>query len=322
MTIRHTLLATLLTFLVWGNTVYADDVATISLNPENPTPRSSVVLTLESYDFDTSTVMITWTVNGKVILKGPGERRLTVKTGGVGEITQVKARANRSDGSLVEQTVNITPSSVSLLYEAPTSYVPLLYKGRSLPADGASFRVTALPQISDRGVLVPASSLAYSWYINDTYLDEASGYGKQSANLKIDYINPETEVRVLVRSPYGNRAENTIAITPHEVMPLIYLYDDILGTRFSKLLTRRYETIKDFTVALEPFYVSLKEDGDTPTYSWFLDGEPSTPLGGRLLTFHLDKNSIGTKLLEITVKGPTAYLQKAETAVELIFDTR
>ena len=104
-------------------------------------------------------------------------------------------------------------------------------------------------------------------------------------------------------------------------MPLIYTYDPILGTNFTTLATRRFEAVKDFTLALEPFYVSDKE-GKGPTYTWYLDGSPSTPLGGLVLGMSPKENSYGSKMLSIVVEGNDRRLQKVETKLELIFDTR
>jgi hypothetical protein len=236
-------------------------------------------------------------------------------------VTSVNVLAETADGSSIEQTINISPSSIILIYEAPTSYVPVLYEGRSLPSDGALVKVTAFPQLSDGGVSVSPSSLSYVWYMNDTVMQSMSGAGKQSALIRLDYLRSKNEIKVVARSPLGNTGEKTITVYPHKIMPLLYEYEPLLGTDFTKLVTRRFETVKDFSLILEPFYVSQKDPKD-PTFSWFLNGLPATPLGGRILSLHPKEDSYGTKKLTITVYGPDKRIQKAETASELIFDTR
>jgi hypothetical protein len=295
--------------------------ANITLTPKNPEPKSQVTLTLESYSFDVDTANITWKVNGVTKLEGRGEESFTIKTGEVGSQNEITALAETSDGSTLEQKITITPSSVTLLYEAPKSYVPLLYEGRSLPSHGGTVKITALPLVSDEGVPVPPSSLAYAWYIDDTILKTASGAGKQSLTTRLDYLKESTIVKVVVRSPKGSTAMKTIQIFPHEIMPLLYTYEPIFGSNFTTLIQKRFEAVQDFTLSLEPFYVSDKETKGS-NYSWYLDGSPTTPLGGKILAMSPQENSYGTKMLSITVEGYDRRIQKAQTSLELIFDTR
>lgn len=311
-----------ISFFIFPSFVFADPQANITLNPENPAPKSSVSLRLESYSFDVNTAIITWEVEGKTVLKGMGEKILTLKTGAVGESSDVSVTAETSDGTLIKQTISITPSSVLLLYESPRSYTPLLYEGRSLPSDGALVQVTALPQISDNGVIVPPSSLSFVWFVNDTVYKGASGLGKQSALIRLDYLQSENEIKVVVRSPQGNTGQKRITIVSHPIMPILYKYDQILGPLTTSLVEKRFETIGDFTLMLEPFYVSRSEGQKTPTYNWYLNGLPTTPIGGRILALQPKENTYGTKLLSIVINGPDKRIQKANTKVEILFDTR
>lgn len=299
----------------------AEITADVVLEPENPSPKSNVTLRLESYSFDVNTAMISWQIGGKTIKSGQGEKSLTIKVGDVGDQTVVTVTAETADGSSIKQAITVSPSSVILLYEAPKSYVPLLYEGRSLPSDGALVRVTAIPQISDgRGAASP-STLSYTWYMNDSVIKEASGLGKQTAVVYLDFLNNKDDIKVIVRSARGNSATKTITIYPHRILPLVYTYDQILGPNFSTLIERRFEAVKDFTLNLQPLYISTGESKE-PTYIWFLDGLPSTPLGGRTLSLHPKENSYGTKMLSISLTGPDKRIQKSSTKMELIFDTR
>ena len=324
MKIIRLLLISTLFFTSFFLRVHAESMMTLSMDPEDPTPRSPITLNLVSYYFDVNTARITWTVNKKQVLSGIGEKELTLTTGGVGEAITVRVTAQNSQGVSEEQTMVIVPSSVSLIYEAPRSYVPHFYEGRSLPADGALVRVTAIPQISEGGRMLPGSAFAYAWYVNDLVVSSVSGYGKQSADLHIDYLRDETEVKVIVKSTRGSTATKTITIVPHQPLPLLYSYDPILGTDFTKLIQSRFEAIKDFAVTLEPFYLSSKEKSsdDEPLYQWYLDNLPSTPLGGRILAFQVKENTYGVKKLRVSVTGPNKFLQTAETNTELIFDSR
>ena len=301
--------------------VSAEISADITLNPENPLPKSAVTLRLESYSFDVNTAVITWLRGGNVVLKGQGERSLTIKTGGVGEASVIVVKAETSDGSFIQQSITITPSSVILLYEAPKSYVPLLYKGRSLPSDGALIRVSAIPAISDGGVALSPQNVSYTWYMNDSVVPGVSGLGKQAATFRLDYLNTYDSIKVIVRSPGGNAATKTINVYPHAILPLLYPYNELFGPDFTSLLGRRFETTKEFTLSLEPLYISTQEEKDA-TYSWFLDGLPATPEGGRVLSLRPNEDSYGTRMLSISMTGPDRRIQEASTKMEIIFDTR
>ncbi len=300
---------------------FAQVAATIKLDPKNPEPKSTVTLTFQTFSFDANTAMITWKVNGKTVLEGQGKTTLKLRTGSVGETSSVVVKVTTPTGYDVTQSIEISPASVLLLYESPKSYVPLLYGGRSLPGEGALVSVTAFPSIGDEGRLVDPSKLSYSWYINDSLYKDGSGLGKQSTFVRLDYLQNKNTVKVVVRSPYGNSAEKKITVYTHPILPLLYTYDSILGVDFTKLIDKRFESVKDFTIALEPFYVS-DEEKKRASYTWYLDGLPTTPLGGRILALQPKENSYGTKMLSIDVYGTDKRLQKANTRAELIFDTR
>lgn len=301
---------------------YADDEATLVLEPEHPEPNSSVTITLESFAFDVDVSEISWKINGAPVLSGIGEKKLMITTGGIGSNTLVEMSAKSANGYSITQRINITPASVVVMYEAPNNYVPLLYQGRSLPSVGAKIRVTAFPQISEAGRILPASSLAYYWYVNDSAVSGASGYNKQSATLDLDYLTTTNEIKVIIKTPLGNQAEKTITITPHNIMPLVYESDEILGTLFTKLIEKRYEAIKDFSISLEPFYITKQKGKDLPQYTWTLDDTIITPADGRTMVFSPKKNTFGSQLLTISAIGPELWADKAENVIEFIFDTR
>lgn len=302
---------------------FAETDATITLNPKYPAPNSSITATLVSYSIDVDTAFITWSRLGKVISEGVGIKKITLQTGPVGYQIPLHVKATTANGDSSEVDIAITPESVSILYETPESYTPLFYEGKSLPGEGALVSFTAVPNIAESGVIFPASSLAYSWYVNDEFMRDSSGIAKSSASFNLDIFNPFTRVKVVVRSPKGISAENTIDVYPHPVMPLLYSYDEILGVNYSNLISKRFESTRDFTLALEPFYLSLyKKNQTSSSIAWSLDGLPVTPRDGRLLGIHPKENSYGSRLLSISIANEERTMQEADTKVNLIFDTR
>jgi hypothetical protein len=251
-----------------------------------------------------------------------GKKSLTLTLGGAGQAATLKVQATLFDGSSVSQQITISPQTVDLVYEAKESYVPPFYEGRSLPAEGSSVRITALPVIAEAGKKIADSSLAYSWYVDGDYVAGASGVGRSSFQPSFNYLKESLNVSVMVRSPKGSVAEKEITILPHPVLPLLYAYDDLLGTDFSRAFIRRLELSKDITLSLHPFYLSTRNLEQTASYDWYLDGLPVTPQERAVLSLRPKKDSYGTRMLTVAVDQTKRRLQNAEAALEIIFDTR
>lgn len=319
---KHFLFCLTLASFVIPFTLFAQAEATLSLTPENPAPYQDVTVTLVSYSFDVNVAMITWSVNGKTLSSGLGKKSVTLSIGDVGQEVPLKVQANMSDGSSVIQQITISPQSVDLIYEATESYVPPFYEGRSLPAEGSGVRITALPVLAEGGIRVPSSNISYSWYVNDQFISSYSGIGKSSIRTDLKYLSDSTDIRVLARSPRGNSAEKTLSIYPHAIMPLLYPYDELLGTDFSQTFVRRLELSKDITLSLEPFYLSTRKMEGTASYDWYLDGLPVTPQEKTILSLRPKADSYGVRMLTVAVAQSRRRLQNAEAALEVIFDTR
>ncbi len=302
---------------------YADLQATITTSPEIPSPYEPVTITISSYSFDVNTAMITWTVAGKKFISGMGIKKISIPSGGAGGVIPVRVKADTASGESVELSATIVPQSLDLVWETPESYVPLFYEGKSLPGEGATVKVVALPSMNEKGKQISPENLSYSWYVNDEYDDNASGYGRQSANFMLNYLDDRTDIKVRAESPNGSVAEKTTTIYPHEVMPLLYTYDYLFGSNFAQLLNRRLETTNDTVISLEPFYLSTKGAlKNSVSYNWSLDGLPVTAQNDTLLALSPKSDSVGTRSLSVEVFNSKRILQKAEAALEIIFDTR
>lgn len=320
----HTLfIFTYLGLLLLPLSVFSAVNATVTLYPQYPPPNSPVQLTLTSYSFDVNQSDITWTSGGKELLKGLGEKKLTITTGGVGTTIPIHVTAVTSSGDTVSLDVNISPQSVSLLYESEESYTPLFYEGASLPSEGALVKFVAVPNISVGGVLIPPSQLSYLWYVNDAFIDDVSGAGKNSANLQLSILTNSTDVKVIVHGKNNTTAEKTITVTPHQVLPLLYSYDDILGVKRNSQISRRFETTKDFSVSLEPYYLSTFGAAlGTSKYAWSIDGSPVSPVRDRVLTVVPKADSFGSSKLTVSISNTLRRLQSAIFNVDILYDTR
>lgn len=295
----------------------------ITLVPPNPAPYEEVQVVISSYTFDPNIAMITWKTGKNTILSGVGAKKLSVLMGPAGQAIPISYKAVLADGSTYTGSLVLSPQSVDLLYESKESYVPPFYEGRSLPSEGAVVRVTAIPSISEGSVKVPQNSLSYNWYIGGDYSEQASGVGRSVATIALDYLTHSTDVRVVIRSPRGVSAEKTITIPPHAVMPLLYSYNELMGVDLSHTFFRRIELTGDITLSLEPYYLSTNNGLNAySSYDWYLDGLPITPLEKTIISFKPKVDSYGVRTLSIVTENSKRRLQKAQTTLEILFDTR
>lgn len=302
--------------------LYAEPQMTLTLNPIAPGPYEKVDIILNSYSFDVNTTELEWTVDGAAFASGLGLKKISVITGGVGEAHQIMVKATTANDGVLQAGISLAAQSVDIVWESVESYIPPFYEGKALPGEGSFVRVTALPTMSDGGAQLSPNTISYNWYINDNYIDAASGIGKQSAIIPLDILSNETDIKVRARTPSGMIAEKTVNIYQHKTMPMVYMYDPLLGIARNKNLSGRMEVTKNFTLSFEPYYLSTKGLETASKYTWLLDGLPITPLGNTLLSLQPKENSTGSKKLSISVNNTKRRLQDALTELEIIFDTR
>lgn len=303
--------------------VHAEYSASLSLTPKTPEPYTETTITLASYSFDVNTAFIIWTINGTTVLSGQGEKVLVTTTGSIGETSNIHVQARLADGSTVDLDQTLTPQGVALVWESPESYVPPFYEGRSLPGEGATIHLVAIPSMSSGGVPTPPESVSYSWFVNDQFMSGSSGLGKQSANLRLDYLARESVIKVLARDAYNNTAIKKITIIPSVAQPTFYLYDPVLGTDYATSLGTRFELTKESTISFVPYFFSKNGSlGQTTSYIWKLDGSPLSPTTNATLTLKPGESASGYKTLHVLIENSKRTLQKAQASLTLVFDSR
>jgi hypothetical protein len=308
--------------ILHANTLtHAQINANIIVTPEERAPYSLVTLTLSSVSFDTTTSRIVWKINNNILKDSVGGREFSVRLGNIGENTIVNVTATTKNGSSIEQQITLSPSSLTLIHEAPKSHVPFFYEGRSFGAVGGLTKITALPVIEEGGSIVPHNRLSYTWYLNSTPMPKQSGMGRQSFSFALDYLRDESDVRVVVRTEGGKTSTKTITLKPFDIEPRLYSFNEILGTLLTEPFDGRIETAKPFALSIEPYFLSTKED-KPPVYKWFLDGIDVTGEQGTNLGFVPKNNSFGVQKLRVDLEGPDKRLQKKSVNAEIIFDTR
>ncbi len=154
----------------------------ISTIPTNPKPGEKITATVESFGMDLMSASITWQYNGTVVAVGTGKTAIVVTAPRSGAVGALSVSATSTEGS-ASATVLIRPASVDVIWEAVDSYVPPFYKGKALPAVGATLRAVAIPSAS------APKTISYSWQHNDDAVQNQSGTNKNSVTIKTDVLS-------------------------------------------------------------------------------------------------------------------------------------
>ena len=112
-------------------------------NPEFPTPKSQITISLNDYSVETTGANITWYVNNIEDASFRNERSISITTGALGEKTTVRVVLTRSNAPALSSSITIVPTVVDIVLEANT-YVPNFYKGRALPSTESRVRAIAV----------------------------------------------------------------------------------------------------------------------------------------------------------------------------------
>ncbi len=312
---------TTILFFVLNSYSYAS--GTLILTPENPGPYEEVTINYKNYSFDIDNADYTWSINNKPVLSGKGEKILKTKTGDIGSVLNISVKITSPEGEETTLLLNLLPQTVDLTWETTESHVPPFYEGRSLPGENSEVRVIANPIFSEDGKLIKPSEISYAWYINDKFNSASSGRGRQVLKTRLDYLSNENIIKVIARSEKGSIAEKRITIYPNEIVPIFYSKDPIYGLDLAHGIKKRFETTKDFTLEVVPYFLSNKNNlAREITYAWSLDGIPFETEENTVVAFAPKKDSYGVKNLSISIKNPKRMLQSVEGQLEIIFDTR
>ena len=298
-----------------------DDI-TVNVTPENPSPDQQVVLTVQSYSVDTKTANIEWSVDGRMVAKGTGVESYTLTTKKLGVSTSVMVVIVPLSGISVTKNLVITPMSVDLLWQANDSIVPPFYRGRALPTSESSVKVVAIPQIvSSSGVLLSPVNFFYGWKEQFNEDQANSGYGKNSFNVDMDYLNPTNYVDVSISGPDGAvMAVNEEQINPVSPQILWYASNPLYGPIFNNALSGSY-AVKGPEDALlaEPYFFSPDVPGTTTTYEWSINGEGvNTPPTPNLLNLLRSGSSTGTATIDLTTTNTSKLFQQSTAHLDLL----
>ena len=117
----------------------------VTIDPQNPAPRTPATITLDSYGNNLDAALIKWTINGKVVQTGTGDKVLKVITGNAGQVSVVDVVNDGTQSNAVKLLVRDREGRVvsgtvddDLIYGSPRAGGDFaVWKG--LPTEPATF---------------------------------------------------------------------------------------------------------------------------------------------------------------------------------------
>ncbi|MBI2618030.1 hypothetical protein HYW58_01100 [Candidatus Kaiserbacteria bacterium] len=253
--------------------------STLSLRiaPTYPEPGEAVFVTVESFSIDLNRATISWLMNGTLKQQREGGIRFQFTAPLLGSAAAIDVVVQTGSGGTETANVIVRPAAAELLWQAHT-YAPPFYHGKRLPSIGSEISVEAIPHfITESGRELLASELLYTWYVDGTIAQEASGKGRKSITVSQSKPVSALSVEALIESPdqsLSHRARVLIPMKNPEV--LIYENSPLLGILFHTAVQDTYRlTAKEAKFIAFPFFMSLLNRNDSHiTYSWELNNEP------------------------------------------------
>jgi len=291
--------------------------------PKTPGPNENVTVTARSFSFDTDRSYFTWTVNGKIIEQGYGEKQVEFQTGDVGSRSLLQVSIQTPDRGNFIREITISPANMELVWEAQT-YTPPFYKGKSLATSQSPVTIVAMPEfVTISGNAIKAEDLIYTWKNGSRVLGSLSGRGKRSITLTGATFFNSLNISVSASSIDSTlTAEKSVSIK--SIAPQILVYEDhpTKGILFNRTVDTTFD-LKDTEVSFTamPFFFTGENRNNTSLiYTWKINGKQIDSLGEdpSLITLRPTSGD-GQASIDLTIRNARSLLQQARTKFSLYF---
>ena len=301
----------------------AVDGVDISYDPSNPTPGSSVSVSVDSYSIDLNKTTITWSVAGKSLARGIGLTSIDVIAPAVGSSLQVIADISTVAGGSIKKAITITSGDVDLIWET-SGYTPPMYRGKVPFSYQNTIKFTAIPHFVDKsGKAINPATLIYKWANGSTVFSDQSGYGQQSVVIKGGIIPRELDIDVLVSSAdpsiHGEAQAQINAVAPTITF---YQDDPLYGVMYANTIS---DTLKLFHNEVKVLAAPYGFDINDPalTYDWEVNNVSQSNLTtSRSIVLRVPDGQQGNSNISVGLSNSgDNILQGATSAFNALFDT-
>jgi hypothetical protein len=293
----------------------------IQTRPTFPKPGENVQLSLQAGSMNLSSALITWRVNGTVVMQGHGASSYTLQTSLVGSTYTIEVTAQSPSGATLSGFINISVSDIAVVWEGST-YTPTLYKGRPMYSAGSLARVMAMPTVLDpNGRVYSPDDLTYRWYVGGSRVAAHEGKGRYSVDLASDRPMQSIAALVHVFDPAGNeRIRQSFNIPVRSPNLLYYVNDSTFGLLLERSLEGSYSMQqKEEVITAEPYHMNVRSRNDQGLrYEWKVGGNEVQAMGSILLSS--EGTSVGSSRVTTRVVSSSQFLQSAQNELLVRFN--
>lgn len=300
----------------YAQTPSLNEALGIDVSPAVPGPGELVTITVSSFSFDIDRSTVMWTVNGKEVKGGVGERAVSFTVGAASTVARVDLAIITPSGDRVERSLTFPISGIDVIVEADT-YVPPFYRGRALPTSGAATRLVAIPA-------GPSGNLLFRWEDDFEFVQGASGVGRQVMSARLNEFSDSRTYAVEVSSgDGGTKARREVVIEYAEPQIVFYEENPLKGVLYERSIpTQASLEGKEITVVAEPyFFSSLGRESAALMYEWTFNNEPAEA-DGAALTLRQDVEGEGSADINLSIQNVNRLLQTASAAFTLLYGQR
>ena len=292
------------------------------ISPENPGPHETVTIKVSSNLVDANRYLITWTVDGAIVLSGVGERSITVSTKDYGQTTSVSMTIKMVDSSVTKEVV-LAPQDAAILWEAVDAYAPPFYQGKKLPSPESIVRIASIPNFLGSKQSSATKNAVYIWSRNKSVIPDAGGYGKDSILIQHNRVRPNELIEVTSSSTDGT-ATALSSITVPFFDPFILFYERNISSGLVNPIAQGTLSLQDSatTIEAEPYFFSVSNNNpNSLKIDWTMNGKPLA------INDTTDKTSLtlqnpggtGNATIGISAENTSKLFQSAERTLNIIF---
>lgn len=293
----------------------------IQARPPFPKPGDTVQLSLQAGTINLSHALITWRVNGQVVMQNHGARQYILEIGPAGSVYDITVTARSPEGTTVSGSHRITVSDIAVVWEGNT-YTPLLYKGRPLYSTNSMVRAMAIPTVLDtNGREYSPDELTYRWHVGGSRVPTHEGRGKYWVDITGSRPLQSAQAIVYVFDPSGNeRIRQSFSVPIQSPRLVYYVSDSVFGLILERALVGSYSMPgREEVIAAEPYYMEAYTRNDqTLQYEWKVGGRDVPAMGSILLSS--EGTSAGTSRISTRVISTSHFLQSAQNELSIRFN--
>lgn len=300
-----------------------DTDVVLSLTPEFPVPNQNVNAILSSHTVKLDKTNISWFVNGEELNRGIGKKSFSFRTGEAGSSTVLSVAIDTIDGQSISKKMTLTPGDLDMLWEAYDAYAPPFYKGKVLTPIQGTFKVVAMPNLTNQSGKVNINNLSYVWTKDGKIQSDSSGWGKSYFILQNSYLDEENTVKVTVSNISGEaNTSGKIILKTTSPKILFYENDPALGVKLERALNDGFRIGSNGkTLAVEPYFFSPKDiNSEDLVFDWFLNNEKiQTPSPKNTLSVKPDAGQSGNATIKVVINNINTLFQSLEKQISVSF---